>query len=121
MNGRTVYLLPPTTSEEANERAGIAMYGLLAHTHDLIDLSWTTRWSPLNPQPEPDLRLTFTGTALTATATTAQAFTAGETDEPLHPHAAAPTSAPAANRPKALTDSQARRYTALHSSEGHAT
>jgi hypothetical protein len=73
VNGRTVYLLPPATSEEANERAGIAMYGLLAHTHDLIDLSWTTRWSPSNPHPEPDLCFTFTGTALTATATTAQA------------------------------------------------
>ncbi|MER6566955.1 hypothetical protein ABT288_12350 [Streptomyces sp. NPDC001093] len=73
VNGRTVYLLPPTTSEEANERAGIAMYGLLAHTHDLIDLSWTTRWSLAAPQPEPDLCFTFTGTALTATATTAEA------------------------------------------------
>ncbi|MEU6227512.1 hypothetical protein [Streptomyces sp. NPDC047042] len=73
VNGRTVYLLPPTTSEEADERAGIAMYGLLSHTHDLVDLSWTTRRSPHSPRPEPDLRFTLTDTALTATAATAEA------------------------------------------------
>ncbi|MFJ8151138.1 hypothetical protein [Streptomyces sp. NPDC094468] len=36
--GRTLYLLPPGTAQDAHERAGIAMYGLLAHTHDLVDL-----------------------------------------------------------------------------------
>ncbi|MGW2721053.1 hypothetical protein [Streptomyces sp. NPDC001492] len=70
LNGRTVYLLPPTPSEEANERAGIAMYGLLSHTHDLVDLSWTTRRSRQSPCPEPDLRFTLSDTTLTATATT---------------------------------------------------
>ncbi|MFK0136616.1 hypothetical protein [Streptomyces murinus] len=70
VNGRTVYLLAPTTSEDANEQTGIAMYGLLAHTHDLVDLSWTTRWNPQDSGTEPDLRFTFTGTALAASATT---------------------------------------------------
>nr|WP_244320438.1 MULTISPECIES: hypothetical protein [Streptomyces] len=73
VNSRTVYLLAPTTSEDANEQAGIAMYGLLAHTHDLVDLSWTTRWNPQDSGTEPDLRFTFTGTALAAAATTAAA------------------------------------------------
>ncbi|MGW5868234.1 hypothetical protein ACWFRJ_39515 [Streptomyces sp. NPDC055239] len=48
--GRRLYLLPPGTAQDAQERAGIAMYGLLAHTHDLIDLSWTTRGIPTSPQ-----------------------------------------------------------------------
>ncbi|MEU9290283.1 hypothetical protein AB0D57_38015 [Streptomyces sp. NPDC048275] len=73
VNGRTLYLLPPTTSEEANEQAGTAMYGLLSHTHDLVDLSWTTRRSPQNPGPEPDLCFTLTDTALTANAATDEA------------------------------------------------
>ncbi|MEU4486690.1 hypothetical protein AB0H94_17690 [Streptomyces purpurascens] len=41
--GRRIYLLPPGTAQNAQERAGSAMYGLLAYTRDLIDLSWTTR------------------------------------------------------------------------------
>ncbi|MCL6737720.1 hypothetical protein [Streptomyces neyagawaensis] len=41
--GRTVYLLPPETAPDAHERAGIAAYGLMAHTQDLVDLAWTTR------------------------------------------------------------------------------
>ncbi|UIX34363.1 hypothetical protein [Streptomyces sp. GQFP] len=73
INGRSIYLLPPTASEEANERAGIAMYGLLSHTHDLVDLSWTTRRSPQDPGPEPDLCFTLSDTALTATAATNEA------------------------------------------------
>lgn len=73
VHGRTVYLLAPTTSEEANEQAGIAMYGLLAHTHDIVDLSWTTRWNPQSPEPEATLRFTLTDTTLTATATTEEA------------------------------------------------
>ncbi|MCW8379781.1 hypothetical protein [Streptomyces justiciae] len=73
INDRNIYLLAPTTSEEANERAGIAMYGLLSHTHDLVDLSWTTRRSPHTPGPEPDLCFTLTDTALTATAATNEA------------------------------------------------
>lgn len=70
INGRTVYLLPPNTPEEAQERAGTAIGGLLAHTHDLVDLSWTTRWNPEGPQPEPDIRFTLTSTSFSATATT---------------------------------------------------
>ncbi|OIJ84994.1 hypothetical protein [Streptomyces colonosanans] len=70
-HGRTVYLLPPGTPQEAHERAGQAMYGLLEHTHDLVDLSWTTRWSPQGPPPEPDLRVQFSDGIVTATAKTA--------------------------------------------------
>ncbi|WP_183154829.1 hypothetical protein [Streptomyces shenzhenensis] len=73
VNGRTIYLLPPTTAEEANEQAGTAMYGLLAHTHDLVDLSSTTQCSPHATEPEPDVRFTLTDTTLTATAITAEA------------------------------------------------
>ncbi|GAA2442374.1 hypothetical protein GCM10010433_49400 [Streptomyces pulveraceus] len=73
VGGRTVYLLPPGTPEDANEKAGIAMYGLLAHTHDLVDLSRTTRWNPKGPAPGPDLRFAFTGPVLTATAATDEA------------------------------------------------
>ncbi|MFJ4572049.1 hypothetical protein ACIP4W_11555 [Streptomyces sp. NPDC088846] len=73
LHGRTVYLLPPGTPEDANEKAGIAMYGLLAHTHDLVDLSRTTRWNPQEPAPDPDLRFTFTGPVLTADAATDEA------------------------------------------------
>ncbi|MEU9344148.1 hypothetical protein AB0D74_23405 [Streptomyces sp. NPDC048278] len=35
--GRKLYLLPPGSAQDAHERAGVAVYGLLAHTHDLID------------------------------------------------------------------------------------
>lgn len=73
VRGRTVYLLPPGMPEDANEKAGIAMYGLLAHTHDLVDLSRTTRWNPKEPAPAPDLRFTFAGPVLTATADTDEA------------------------------------------------
>ncbi|MBJ6622318.1 hypothetical protein [Streptomyces sp. DHE17-7] len=37
--GRRLYLLPPGIAQDVHERAGVAMYGLLAHTHDLVDLS----------------------------------------------------------------------------------
>ncbi|MER0445804.1 hypothetical protein ABR738_14740 [Streptomyces sp. Edi4] len=68
--GRTVYLLPPGTAQDAHERAGAAMYGLLAHTHDLVDLSWTTRWSPDTPVSEPEIRFQFTDDTVAATAGT---------------------------------------------------
>ncbi|MGA4876610.1 hypothetical protein [Streptomyces lydicamycinicus] len=71
--GRTLYLLPPGTAQDAHERAGDAMYGLLAHTHDFVDLSWTTRWSPGTPEADPDLRFQFTDTTVTATAQTTAA------------------------------------------------
>lgn len=73
VNGRTVYLLPPGAAQEAHNQAGTAMYGLLAHTHDLVDLSWTTRWSPKGPVPAPDLRFTLTDDTVTASAATDQA------------------------------------------------
>ncbi|MFF9785120.1 hypothetical protein [Streptomyces nigrescens] len=71
--GRTLYLLPPGTAQDAHERAGVAMYGLLAHTLDLVDLSWTTRWSPGTPEADPDLRFQFANGIATATAATAAA------------------------------------------------
>ncbi|MFD5478605.1 hypothetical protein [Streptomyces hawaiiensis] len=76
--GRRLYLLPPGTAQDAHERAGSAMYGLLAYTHDLIDLSWTTRWSPDHPAGEPDLHFHFgDGTvAVTAETTTARSLLA---------------------------------------------
>ncbi|GAA2312662.1 hypothetical protein Scani_00030 [Streptomyces caniferus] len=72
--GRTLYLLPPGTAQDAHERAGDAMYGLLARTLDLVDLSWTTRWSPdALPDADPDLRFQFTDGTVTATAETTTA------------------------------------------------
>ncbi|MFD3910086.1 hypothetical protein [Streptomyces sp. NPDC058603] len=67
-NGRTIYLLPPGTPQDTNERAGIALYGLLARTHDVVDLSWTTRWNPQGPLPGPDLRFQLADGTVTATA-----------------------------------------------------
>ncbi|MER6331118.1 hypothetical protein ABT298_17685 [Streptomyces sp. NPDC001034] len=74
--GRRLYLLPPGTTQDVHERAGTAMYGLLAHTHDLVDLSWTTRWSPDQPDGEPELHFEFgDGTvSVTASITTARSL-----------------------------------------------
>ncbi|MFE0379171.1 hypothetical protein ACFW1M_27130 [Streptomyces inhibens] len=72
-NGRIVYLLAPGTPQDANERAGIALYGLLAHTHDFVDLAWTTRLNPHGPLPKPDLRAQFADGTVTATAETEEA------------------------------------------------
>lgn len=66
--GRTLYALPPDTSQAAHERAGIAVYGLLAHTLDLIDFAWTTRWSPEHPVGDPDLHFQFSAGTVSATA-----------------------------------------------------
>jgi hypothetical protein len=65
--GRSLYLLPPgRPPAETHERAGVALYGLLAHTLDFADLSWTTRWP--HPRPEKaDVRITVTGDQVTAT------------------------------------------------------
>ncbi|MEV7795541.1 hypothetical protein AB0O68_26645 [Streptomyces sp. NPDC087512] len=71
--GRTLYLLPPGTAQDAHDRAGVAMYGLLAHTHDLIDLCWTTRWSPGSPVADPEIRFHFCDGAVAVTARTAAA------------------------------------------------
>ncbi|MFE4054935.1 hypothetical protein ACFXP3_01275 [Streptomyces sp. NPDC059096] len=67
-HGRTVYLLPPGTADDAIERAGAAARQLLAHTTDCVDLANTTRYSAAGPLPEPDVRLQFTDGAVTATA-----------------------------------------------------
>ncbi|MFI6289320.1 hypothetical protein ACIBCM_32025 [Streptomyces sp. NPDC051018] len=66
--GRTLYLFPPgQPTAETHERAGIALYGLLAHTMDFADLFWTTRWP--NPGPaKADVRITVADDQVTATA-----------------------------------------------------
>lgn len=71
--GRPLYLLPPETAEDAHERAGVAAYGLMAHTLDLVDLAWTTRQHGATPSHEPDVTIRFTDHAVTATAATGQA------------------------------------------------
>lgn len=58
--GRTLYLLPPETAQDAHERAGVAAYGLMAHTLDLVDLAWTTRQHGGTPSREPDVTICFT-------------------------------------------------------------
>ncbi|MGX1761080.1 hypothetical protein ACWIG5_29870 [Streptomyces lydicus] len=68
--GRTLYLLPPGAARDAHESAGDAMDGLLARTIDIVDLSWTTRWSPDTPEADPDLRFQFNDGTVTATAET---------------------------------------------------
>ncbi|MEU0426139.1 hypothetical protein ABZ235_21475 [Streptomyces canus] len=70
--GRTLYLLPPETAEDSHERAGVAAYGLMAHTLDLVDLAWTTSQHGA-PSREPDVTIRFTDNAVTATAATGQA------------------------------------------------
>ncbi|MDX3832830.1 hypothetical protein [Streptomyces europaeiscabiei] len=71
--GRTLYLLPPETAEDAHERAGVAAYGLMAHTLDLVDLAWTTRQHGASPDAQPDVTIRFTNHAVAATAATGQA------------------------------------------------
>ncbi|MER5793294.1 hypothetical protein [Streptomyces sp. NPDC001980] len=92
--GRMLYLLPPGTTQDVHERAGVAMYGLLAHTHDLVDLSWTTRWNPDQPAGGPDLQFQFgDGTvAVTASTTTARSL--------LEQHDFVPTADGASYRPR---------------------
>ncbi|MDK1348496.1 hypothetical protein QNO09_35540 [Streptomyces sp. 378] len=114
-HGRRLYLLPPGTAQDVHERAGVAMYGLLAHTHDLVDLSWTTRWSPDQPACGPDLRFQFgDGTvAVTASTTTARLL--------LEQHGFVPTADGASYRPRdgldergllgAVTAAEAHAYT----------
>ncbi|MEU9411693.1 hypothetical protein AB0E08_39180 [Streptomyces sp. NPDC048281] len=72
-HGRKLYLLPPGTTQDAHERAGVAVHGLLAHTHDLIDLSWTTRWSPGPPADDPHLHFQFRDGSVAVTAKTTNA------------------------------------------------
>lgn len=67
--GRTLYLLPPQTGEDAHERAGVAAYGLMAHTLDLVDLAWTTR-HPNASGAEPGATIRFHDGTVTATALT---------------------------------------------------
>jgi hypothetical protein len=113
--GRRLYLLPPGAAQDVHERAGVAMYALLAHTYDLVDLSWTTRWSPDQPAGEPDLRFQFgDGTvAVTASTTTARLL--------LEQHGFVPTEDRASYRPRdglderqllgAVTAAEAHAYT----------
>ncbi|RZU45768.1 hypothetical protein EV284_0417 [Streptomyces sp. BK022] len=68
--GRTLYLLPPESAEDAHERAGIAAYGLLAHTMDFVDLAWTTRLHGASPAAQPDVTISFIDGTVTATAAT---------------------------------------------------
>ncbi|AUH40544.1 hypothetical protein CXR04_10050 [Streptomyces sp. CMB-StM0423] len=72
-HGRTLYVLPPATAQSSHERAGAIMYGLLAHTHDLIDFSWTTLWSPDRPVSNPDLHFRFSDNTVSVTAKSATA------------------------------------------------
>ncbi|MFJ6709046.1 MULTISPECIES: hypothetical protein [unclassified Streptomyces] len=71
--GRALYLLAPGTPQDVQERAGAAVYGLLAHTHDLVDLSWTTRWSPDHPVDDPDLQIQFGDGSVAVSAKTTAA------------------------------------------------
>ncbi|MFF4016608.1 hypothetical protein [Streptomyces sp. NPDC001843] len=91
---RMLYLLPPGTAQDVHQRAGVAMYRLLAHTHDLVDLSWTTRWSPNQPAGGPDLHFQFgDGTvAVTASTTTARSL--------LEQHSFVPAADGASYRPR---------------------
>ncbi|MFF9778532.1 hypothetical protein ACF1HJ_33395 [Streptomyces sp. NPDC013978] len=70
--GRTLYLLPPETAEDAHERAGVAAYGLMAHTMDLVDLAWTTR-RPGADGAESEAAVRFHDGTVTATARTDRA------------------------------------------------
>lgn len=69
--GRPLFLLPPEAAPDAHELAGIAAYGLMAHTMDLVDLAWTTRQPTTTSAPEVTIR--FTGQTACATAATDQA------------------------------------------------
>ncbi len=71
--GRTLYLLPPEAAEDAHERAGVAAFGLMAHTLDLVGLAWTTRQHGASPDAQPDVTIRFTEHAVAATAATGQA------------------------------------------------
>ncbi|MFF3849645.1 hypothetical protein [Streptomyces sp. NPDC002328] len=68
--GRTFYLLSPESAEDAHERAGVAAYGLLAHTMDFVDLAWTTRQHGASPATQSDVTIYVTDGTVTATAAT---------------------------------------------------
>ncbi|MFE5162940.1 hypothetical protein ACFRNT_31435 [Streptomyces sp. NPDC056697] len=69
--GRTLYLLPPEAAPDAHERAGVAAYGLMAHTLDLVDLAWTTRQHGVDaPTERPEVAIRFADGTVTATTTT---------------------------------------------------
>jgi hypothetical protein len=70
--GRTLYLLPPETAADAHERAGVAAYGLMAHTMDLVDLAWTTH-HPSTDGTESEATIRFHDGTVTATALTDRA------------------------------------------------
>ncbi|KPI02841.1 hypothetical protein OK074_4991 [Actinobacteria bacterium OK074] len=66
--GRTLYLLPPEKAKDAHAHAGPAIYGLMTHTVDVINLAWTTREDHVTPAV---VTICFTDTAVTATVTAA--------------------------------------------------
>ncbi|MEU0844034.1 hypothetical protein ABZ370_31785 [Streptomyces sp. NPDC005962] len=68
--GRALYLLPPTSAQEAHHQTGQALYELLPHTMDFADLSWTTRWLDSGPLPETGARFDLSDGRVTATADT---------------------------------------------------
>ncbi|KUM99919.1 hypothetical protein AQI95_35995 [Streptomyces yokosukanensis] len=70
--GRTLYLLPPETAQDAHECAGIAVYGLMAHTMDLVDLAWSTL-HPSTTTSEPEATIRFHNSTVTAAAVTDRA------------------------------------------------
>ncbi|MGW0710500.1 hypothetical protein ACWD4G_31860 [Streptomyces sp. NPDC002643] len=99
--GRTLYLLPPETAEDAHERAGIAAYGLMAHTLDFADLAWTTRHPHTHAHgARPEVTIDFHNGTVTAIALTTRAGEIltqhGFTPTPAVTQAARPYALPAA-------------------------
>ncbi|MFG3323526.1 hypothetical protein ACGF3J_36255 [Streptomyces sp. NPDC048171] len=72
----------------------VALYALLAHTHDLVDPSWTTRWSPDQPAGGPDLRFQVRDGTVAVTASTTAARLL------LEQHGFVPTADGASYRPR---------------------
>ncbi|MFD8814337.1 hypothetical protein ACFV23_23300 [Streptomyces sp. NPDC059627] len=110
---RTLYLLPPDTTQDVRERAGLAMYRLLAHTHDLVDLAWTTRQSPGQPAGAPDLHFQFGDGTVAATASTTTARSL------LEQHSFVPTADAASYRPQDGLDERGL-LSAVTAAEAHA-
>lgn len=68
--GRSLYLLPPTSAQEAHDRVGQVLHELFPHTMDFADLSWTTRWIGSGPLPETGARFDLSEGRVTATVDT---------------------------------------------------
>jgi hypothetical protein len=95
-HGRTVYLHPPGTAPDTRERAGVAMYELLAYTMDFADLSWTVSGPDSTSRLESDVDFRFTDATVTATASTAEsrAILPPSTDSPRRTTASSTPSRP---------------------------